>query len=161
MEEFQFAQQAELFLLINFVVLRAQLLMHPGQFGGEVQARLVALLRIFLQRHRRYVLELLGNLGPQRMNRRWGRKHDLVQQFLQIAGPEGPVSCQQLVHDGAQGIQVRTIGQFDRLNLLWRHVRRAAGNSLDPRNLGIGHQRNAEIDDPHVALEGEHDVGWV
>jgi len=68
------------------------------------------------------------------------------------------VSRQQLVHDGAQGIQVRTIGQFDRLNLLWRHVRRAAGNSLDPRNLGIGHQRNAEIDDPHVALEGEHDV---
>jgi transketolase N-terminal domain/subunit len=62
-EELQLAQQAELLLLIDAVVLRAQLLVHARQFRGEIQARLVALLRILLQRHGRHVLEFLGISG--------------------------------------------------------------------------------------------------
>ena len=89
-EELQLAQQAELFLLIDAVVLRAQFLMHARQFGGKVQTGFVALLRVLLQRHGRHVLELLGNLGTQRMNGRRSREYDLVQELLQVAGAERP-----------------------------------------------------------------------
>jgi len=47
MEELQLAQQAELLLLIDAVVLGAQLLVYPRQFRGKVQTRLVAFLGSF------------------------------------------------------------------------------------------------------------------
>ena len=153
--------KAELFLLVDAIVLGAQLLVHPRQFGREVEAGLIALLRLLLQRHGRYVFELLGDLRPQRVNGRRRREHDLMQQFLQIAGPERPRPGQQFVHHRTQRIQVGSIGQFDRLDLLRRHVRGAAGDPFYARDLRVGHQRYPEIDDSNVAVESEHDVAGL
>src|SRR5208283_3711574 len=136
-EELEFAQQAELLLLVDSVVLSAQFLVYAGQFGGEVEARFIALRRVLLQRYGRYVFQLLGNLGPQRVNGRWRGEHDLVQELLQIAGPKRPRSGEKLVHYGSQRIQIRAIGQFNRLYLFGGHVRRAAGDSLNARDFRI------------------------
>ena len=124
----------------SIVVLGAQLLMHAGQLRGEVETRLVALLRILEQCHRGHILEFLGDFRAQGVDRRRRGKHYLVQQLLQVAGAERPGSGQEFVHHGAQGVQVRAIGEFDRLDLLGGHVRRAARDALDARDFRVRHQ---------------------
>src|SRR4051794_22509144 len=101
-EELQQAQYAELFLTIDTRILLAQLLMAAGELGGEVDAALVTLVRVLLQGRRYDVLEILGDLLAQRMNR-WRRcVHDLMQQLLQVARTKRTRPGQQLVHHGAK-----------------------------------------------------------
>jgi hypothetical protein len=71
---------------------------------------------------------------------------------------ERPSAGEQLVHHRAERIQIRAVGELDRLHLLGRHVGRTSCDSLDARDLGVRHQSDAEIDDAHVAVEREHDV---
>src|SRR4029077_13668878 len=84
-EELQPPQYPELLLPVDARVSLAQPLVHARELGGEVQAALAALLRILLHRLRHDRLELLGNVLAQRMDRRRGGVHDLVQQLLQVA----------------------------------------------------------------------------
>ena len=158
MEELQPAQHAELFLPIDARVLLAQLLVAAGELGREIEAALVALVRILQQRHRDDVLELLGDVLAQRMDRRRRRVDDLVQQLLQVAGAERARARQQLVHHGAERIEVRAVGELEALHLLGRHVGRAARDAFDARDVRVRHQRDAEVDDAHVAVVREHDV---
>ena len=95
------------------------------------------------------------------MDRRRRGVHDLVQELLQVAGPEGPRAGQQLVHHRPERVQVRAVGELEALHLLGRHVGGAAGDALDARDVGIGNQRDAEVDDAHVAVLREHDVGGL
>src|SRR6185437_4247979 len=79
-EELQSSQDSELLLLVDARVRFAQSLVNPGQLRGQVQAALVALLRIFLQRHCDDILQLLRNVAAQGVNRRRRRVYDLMQQ---------------------------------------------------------------------------------
>ena len=65
---------------------------------------------------------------------------------------------QHLVHHRAERIQVGAVGDLQRLHLLRRHVRRAAGDAFDARDVRVGDQRDAEVDDAHVVRLREHDV---
>ena len=66
----------------------AQSLVNSSELGGEIQSALVAFDRIFLQRHGHHVLQLLGNVLAEHMNRRRRGVHNLMQQLLQIARTE-------------------------------------------------------------------------
>ena len=136
-EELESAQHAKLLLAIDASIRLTQALMYARQLCGEVQAALVALGWVFLQRHRHHGLELLGDLFAQRVNRRRCCIHDLMQQLLKVAGAEGPRAGEELVHDGSQRIQIRTVGQIEALHLLRRHVRRATRDAFDARDVGV------------------------
>jgi len=58
-----------MFLAIDARILFAQLLVHAGQFRRKIQAALIALRGILLQCHRHDILEILGNIGAQGVNR--------------------------------------------------------------------------------------------
>src|SRR6187549_2340353 len=53
------------------------------------------------------------------------------------------------------------VSELEALHLLGRHVGRAAGDAFDARDLRIRDQRDAEVDDAHVRILREHDVGWL
>ena len=104
------------------------------------------------------LLELLGHVLALRVDRRRRGVDDLVQQLDEVAGAERPDAGQQLVHHRAERIQVRVMRELEALHLLGRHVRRAAGDAFDARDLRIRDQRDAEVDDAHVGILREHDV---
>src|SRR5690606_32352206 len=100
-EEAQPAQQVELLLLVETVVLRAQLLIELRQRRRELHAALEALRRVLLQRRDDDFLELLGDLVAHRVNRLRRGVDDLVQQLAQRVRTERPKARQELVRDGA------------------------------------------------------------
>ena len=65
---------------------------------------------------------------------------------------------QQLVHDRAERVDVGVVRQLERLHLLGRHVARAAGDAFDAREVGVVVQRDAEVDQPEVAVRRQHQV---
>jgi len=101
-EELQAPQDTELFLAVDARVGFAQPLVHAGEVGGEVHAALAALGRVLLQRQRHHRLELLGHVLAHGVDRRRRRVHDLVQQFVQIAGAERARAGEQFVHHRAE-----------------------------------------------------------
>ena len=157
-EELQPAQQPQLFLLVHARVFLAQLLVDAGECRRQVEAALLPVGRILLHRRGDHHLEVLGHVAAQRMDRRRRGIDDLVQEFGEAAGAERPRAGQQLVHDGAERIQVRGAGEIQALHLLGRHVAGRTGDALDARDVGVGHQGDAKIDDAHVAVLREHDV---
>ena len=92
------------------------------------------------------------------MDRRRGRIDDLVQQLAQAVRAKRPIARQQLVHHGAEGVDVGLRRDVGRLHLLGRHVARAAGDAFDPRHVRVLDQRNAEVDHADVVVERQHDV---
>ena len=56
-------------------------------------------------------------------------------------------------------IEVGARVEFEALHLLGRHVGRAAGHALEPRDVGVRDQGDAEVDDAHVAVLRQQDVG--
>ncbi len=84
-----------------------------------------------------------------------------MQQLGEVAAAKRADTGQQLVQHGAQRIDIGVTGQIQALHLLGRHIARRTGNTLDARDLGIGHQRDAKIDDAHVVVLREHDVRWL
>ena len=158
MEEAQLAQHGEAFLVVERGVHAAQLLVHAGQVGRELGAVAIALLGLLLERAHDDGLELLRELGPYVAQGLWRRLHHLAQQLAERAGAERSLAAQHLVHHRAERIEVGARVERVALHLLGRHVGRAAGHALEARDLGIGDQRDAEIDDAHVAILGEQDV---
>ena len=118
MEELEPAQHAKLLLAIDAGIRFTQPLVYAGQLRGEIQATLVTLGRILLQRHRHHGFELLGDLFAQRMNGWRCCIHNLMQQLLKVASTERTRAGQELVHHGSQGIQIRTVGEIEALHLL-------------------------------------------
>ena len=158
-EEFQPTQQAELLLLVHARVLLPQLLVHARQFGGEIQPGSDSGARgSFCIATATTFSISSGTSRAQRVNRRRRRIDDLVQQLGEVAGAKRAHAGQQFIHDRAERIQIRAVGQIQALHLLGRHVARRAGDALDARNIRAGHQRDAEVDDAHVAVGREHDV---
>ncbi len=157
-EEFQAAQQSELLLLVHAGILLPQLLVHAGELGGQVQAALLAAQRVLLHGGGHHHFQFLGHVIAQGVDRRRRGVDDLVQELGEVAGTERAVAGQQFVHHGAERIQVRGIGQLEALHLLGRHVAGAAGDAFDARDVRVGHQCDAKIDDAHVAVLREHDV---
>jgi hypothetical protein len=124
----------------------------------EVGAGLLALVGSLEHRRGDDLLEILRHVLALRVDGRRRGIDDLVQQLDQIAGAEGPDAGQQLVHHGAQRIEVRVVRQLQALHLFGRHVRRGTGDAFDARDLRVGDQRDAEVDDAHVGILREHDV---
>ena len=106
----QAAQHVELLLLVDRRVLLAQLLVHARELGREIGADFCsACPASFCIAMRDDVLELLGNVLAQRVDRRRRRVHDLVQQLGEVAGAERPDAGEQLVHHRAERIEVGVV----------------------------------------------------
>src|SRR5690606_39266193 len=95
-EEAKLAELVELRLLVDAIRLRAQRLIDPRKRAGELEARLEAMLGLFAEGRRDDVLDLLGDLGPERMERRRRRVDDLVQQPAQAIRTKRPIAGQEL-----------------------------------------------------------------
>ena len=161
MEERQRAQQIEVFPVIEAVVLLPQVLVNARQLGSHRRSAAEALLRVLDHRLGDDFFELLGEVVSVGMYRRRRRVHDLVQQLGQVVGPERPETGEQLVHHGAERIQVGGGRELLGLHLLGRHVARRTGNALDARYLGITDDGNAEVDDPDVIVDRQHHVAGL
>src|SRR5690606_39208663 len=103
-EEAQLAEQIELLLLVDPIVLAAERLIDARQGRRELETALVALRRLLLQSLRDHLLELLGDILAQRMDRRRRRVDDLMQQLAQAVRAERPEPGQELVHHRAERV---------------------------------------------------------
>ena len=159
MEEAQTAQYVELFLLIDARVLFAQALMNARELGGEIGSRISdACPASSASPWRRSSSSSSGTslrcvwIGGGVAYTIW------CSSLTRLPARNGRMPGEQLVHHGAERIQIGMMRELEALHLLGRHVRRTAGDALDARDLRIGDQRDAEVDDAHVGILREHDV---
>ncbi len=158
-EEAQLAQHRESLLVVDLGLRDAQLLVHARQLRGEFRARAIAIRGLLLQRPVHDCLEFSRYLRAHLAQRLGHGLHDLPQQLAERAGPERPLPAQHLVHDGAERIEVGARVELEALHLLGRHVGGASGDALEPRDVRVRDERDAEVDDAHVAVLRQQDVG--
>ena len=158
-EEFQAPQLRVTLLAIHTVFLCPQALVDARQFRRKLLARLEATVGVLQHGGSHHRFHILRHFAAQGMDRRCGGIHNLVQQARQGGGTERSVPGQQFVHHGAKRIQIAARSHLQPLYLLWRHVTGAAGNAIDARHLRPRHDGDAEVDDAHLVVRGEHDVG--
>ena len=77
-EESKPAQQIELLLLVDSVVLFTQVLMDLRKSSRKLRTRRITLLRLLLKCYGRHVLQRLGNFRAQRVNRLRSSVDDLM-----------------------------------------------------------------------------------
>jgi len=134
-EEAQAAERRELLLLVDLRIRLAQLLVDPGELGSEVQPGAVTSLGLLHQGTGAGLLDFLGHARLQRVDRRGGGIHDLVQELREVRGLEGPGPGQQFIHHRTQGVEVGAVGEIQALHLLGRHVGRTARDAFDARHV--------------------------